>query len=110
MRWFAVACLALVCAARPAAAQAPVDEVLRLVPDDMSLCVVVQDLRGHAERFAKSPWAKLLDDILPADAKNLFKPEEFTKHLGISWRELRDEIVGDAVVFAFRHSGKPDDE
>src|SRR5262245_19136437 len=96
----------------------PAEEILRLVPDDMALCLVVQDLRGYSDKFQKSNWYQILNQSPLGSA--LFSSKEFgaiakfeaeiTKHLGVTWAQLRDEIFGDAVAFAFRHGTSNDDE
>jgi len=50
---------ALAAAVFPALARAaPRDELLRLVPDDVAFCLVVQDLRQHSQALAASPFAE----------------------------------------------------
>lgn len=98
-----------------ARAATPAEELLRLVPEDTGLCLVVQDLRGHlsalagsefARRFAASPLGKSL--AADAEFKKLADVETFLeKQLGVAWPDLRDNILGDAVVFAYR-PGPPD--
>jgi hypothetical protein len=89
---------------------APRDELLRLVPDDVAFCLVVQDLRGHARALEASPFARsfvtspLGTALLgSAEVKKLVEVDAFLKqHLGVGWAELRDDVVGEAVVLAFR--------
>ena len=86
------------------------EALLRLVPDDVALCLVVTDLRTQGDKLMKSPWVKALKDAPFAkalgDAPELLKLTEvrkqIQKHLQIDWNQLRDEILGDAVVFAYR--------
>jgi hypothetical protein len=101
-------------------ADSPRDALLRLVPDDVSLCLVVNDLRGHAQRLEAAPWFKRalaspLGKLVAASPewRQLSRTEdEIKRHLGISAPQLRDDILGDAVVLAYRHAppGKPDQE
>src|SRR5262245_16661108 len=93
----------------------PRDELLRLVPDDAGFCVIVRDLREQFDRLAKSPFAahfaaSPLGQAL-AKSPELQKLAEFDRHLNanlsLSWAQLRDEIVGDAVVLAYT-PGPPD--
>src|SRR5262249_43531897 len=103
----------------PCLAQTPsaAEEMLGLVPEDMSLCLLVQDLRDHADKFQKTPWAKLLKGpfaVAVMQSKE-FKPlakleEDLPRLLGVAWPQLRDEILGDALVFAYRHGAKPEEE
>jgi hypothetical protein len=112
--------LALAAALAGPALAGPTDELLRFVPDDVAFCVVVQDLRGHAARLAESPLAERfrasaagaalrqsreLEQLRAAEAR-------LRKHLGLGWAQLRDDILGDALVLAYRPGGpgKPDDE
>jgi hypothetical protein len=107
-------------AATPAWSAAPRDELLRLVPDDVAFCLVVQDLRGHVAALKESPFAKQFNASpvgkLIAASPELAKlrdVEQFLKqHLGTDWAQLRDDILGDAVVFAYRPGppGKPEEE
>src|ERR1700704_2666136 len=41
----------------PPSAAPPRDEILRLVPDDAGLCLLVQNLRDQFDRFHQSPFA-----------------------------------------------------
>lgn len=104
-------------AASPAA---PRDELLPLVPDDISLCLVVNNLREHTEALNKAPWlAKLKNTTL---GKELLQSPELDKLrkldqdlqliAKVGWQRVQNDILGDCVVFAFRHSnqGKPQDE
>ena len=44
----------------PAAFAGPRDDLLRLVPEDYTFCVVVQDLREHAKGGSDAPFLKRL--------------------------------------------------
>lgn len=105
---------------RPCAAADPRDEVLRLVPEDVGFCLLVQDLRGHAKAFLESPFLARLS-ASPLGARIAQAPEIVTlcqvranleRSLGITLAQLRDEVLGDAVVLAYRPGPvhKPDDE
>src|SRR5262249_31286519 len=106
--------------ASPLQAAAPRDELLRLVPDDVAFCVVVQDLRGRWSALSSSPFAAELRKSQAGQAlKNapesaqLAEVEKLLReHLGMGWAELRDEIFGDAIVLAYRPGppGKPEQE
>lgn len=103
-----------------ALAATPREELLRLVPDDVAFCVVLQDLRGHAtnfqkspflEQFSKSPLAKPLEES--KDLKRLLSLDEILeKKLGVNSTKLLEDIFGDAVVFAYRAGplGQPEAE
>jgi hypothetical protein len=93
----------------------PRDQALRLVPDDCGICVLVQNLRDHAQSLQQSPFAerlaassigKLFRDS--PEAKKLAELDKQLKEkLNITWTELRDDILGDAVVLAYT-PGPPD--
>ena len=104
----------------PLQAVSPRDELLRFVPDDVGFCVVLQDLRVHAAELAASPFIEQLR-ASPAGAalraskeiKQLDKVDKYLqKTLGVGWNQLRDDVLGDAVVFAYRPGppGKPEQE
>ncbi len=113
---------ALLALAAPVVATAatPRESVLRLVPDDVGFCLVVQNLREHSDTLMRSPFAtQFLTSPLgltlaaSAPAKKLSDLHEQLKlQLRTSWPQLRDEILGDIVVFAYRPppTGKPEDE
>ncbi len=104
----------------PTQAGTPRDDLLRLVPEDVGFCLVVQDLRGHSDAFIRSPFVKKLWESpigkAISDAPEQRKLAEFEAHiqqgLGVNWAQLRDDIFGDAVVFAYRpgRPGKEDQE
>lgn len=84
------------------------DGLLRLVPSDAALTLVVEDLRDHAREFFASPLAGELGR-LPA-VRSWFNSERFDgfvqakrqieRLLGGDAATLRDELLGDAVVLA----------
>lgn len=114
------AVLALLSWLPPTLAATPAEELLRLVPDDVGFCVVLQDLRGHTtallqsefvKRFRASPFA--LELAKDKEFQKLARVEEhLQKHLQVNWTQLRDEVFGDAVVFAYRPGppGKPEED
>jgi hypothetical protein len=114
----ALAALVFLVSGAPAQAPAPRDELLRLVPDDVALCLVVNDLRGQGDKLFQSAWLKHLKEspLLQAlgEAPELLQlaqvKEQLQKRLQITWPQLRDEILGDAMVFAYRAGppGKPE--
>lgn len=104
-------CLGFLLPAAPfAAAASPREELLRLVPQDVGFCLLVQDLREHSQAFLQSPFlAKLCGT--PLGAKLMQAPEaavlaqvkrNFEAALGLPLEQLRDEILGDAFVLAYR--------
>ncbi len=48
----------LIALALPAPASAPRDDLLRLVPEDVGFCLVLQDLRVHSDAILRSPFIK----------------------------------------------------
>jgi hypothetical protein len=108
--------------AQPGFAQptVPREDLLALVPPDVGFCVLISDLRGHAQRWGRSPWVQSLRQ-LPMVRAILDSPEtrqitaiegELKKRLNVDWPTLRDEILGDAVVIAYRPGppGQPEQE
>jgi hypothetical protein len=92
------------------ACAAPRDEALRLVPDDVGFCLVVQGLRDRAAALADSPFREEFDGSPLGQA--LYGSQEWAKlralgskvreDLKVDWPRLRDDIFGDALVFAYR--------
>jgi hypothetical protein len=117
---YRVAVLWLLAAAVSASAATPRDELLRYVPDDVGFCFILQDSRDQLKTLASSPFAEQLDKSPLGRALNgskeiqkLLDVEKQLKQLiGLSSDELRDDILGDAVVFAFRPAppGKAEQE
>ena len=112
-----VACLLV---ASAACATSPRDELLRLVPEDVGFCLVIEDLRSHGTAFLASPFFKQFR-ASPAAGKIVDSPETkklseidqfLERNLHITSIQLRDEIIGDALVLAYRPGppGKPQDE
>jgi hypothetical protein len=98
-----------------AGAESARDELLRMIPDDVGFCLVVEDLRGHAtqllespflQQFKKSPIGVLLSNDRDWQKLNAGR-EQVEALLEVEWTKLRDGIFGDAMVFAFR-PGPPD--
>jgi hypothetical protein len=98
-----------------APAATPREDLLQLVPNDVAFCAVVGDLREHARKLRNSPWVKALRES-PLGKKVAQSPEarklasletQVQKHLQVGLAELRDDIFGDAVVFAYK-PGPPD--
>jgi hypothetical protein len=104
------ALLALLIVVLPLRAATPREDLLRLVPEDVGFCVVLQDLRERSTTFLTSPFADALRGT-PVVQSVLRSPEmaqlqkldqSLSKNTGMNWPALRDNIFGDAVVFAFR--------
>ncbi|MFO0929541.1 MAG: hypothetical protein U0736_21355 [Gemmataceae bacterium] len=115
-----VALVALAAVLAPARAETPRDELLRYLPADVGFCLVVQDLRGRLGELTESPFAeRWRRSVL---GKELLASREWKqlrdltaaleKHLGVGWKQFRDDILGDAVVLAFRPGppGKPEED
>src|SRR5437879_6210071 len=98
----------------------PRDELLRLVPDDTGFCLVVQDLRDQLARLQRSPFAARFAaspfgrGVLGApEAKKLAELDrQLTTALNLTWAQLRDDVLGDAVVLAYTPGppGHPEQE
>jgi hypothetical protein len=91
-------------------AAAPADHLLKLVPRDVGLCLVVQDLRGHAHQFLASPFFEQLCHSplgevarkAPEARKIARAKAALEQALGTDLAQVRDEILGDAFVLAYR--------
>lgn len=113
-----LACLTCLACAAPAAAGHR-DQLLRLAPADAGFVLVVENLRENARSFLESPFAERLRGSpigaavrVSPDARKLEKAEDFCrKTVGVEWSQVRDDILGDAVVFAFRPGadGRPEE-
>jgi hypothetical protein len=110
--------LVLLAALAAPVAAAPRDDLLRLVPDDVGFCLLLQDLRGHADALKDSPfieqirssplgeWVRNTPELSQLDA---IEENTLRKKLGIDWTRLREDILGDALVLAYK-PGPPDKE
>ena len=91
-------------------ATSPTDQILRLVPGDMAFCLIVEDVAGHYQQLLSSPLRRRVAEQ-PAVQEWQARPE-FKKllairsvlpfHFGIALDQLRDDILGQSVVLAFR--------
>jgi hypothetical protein len=97
-----------------AVAATPDDELLRLVPSDANFVLLVKDLRGHSATLLDSPFARSfrgskLGQIVAA-MPELAQLESVRKQLetalGVEWSRIREDILGDAVVFCYQ-AGPP---
>ncbi len=101
-------------------AATPREELLRLVPDSVGFCFVVQDLRNYAANLQNSPFFEQLRQCSFAiKLRNSDKwkkleqlDSEMKEKLGFDSKRLRDDIFGDAVVLAYRPGspGQPQQE
>jgi hypothetical protein len=95
-------------------------DLLALVPDDFTVCVVLHDLRGHAARWEQSAWLKTFRQSVTGksflDSPEMRQLErwqgEMKKHLDLDGATLRDDILGDTLIFSYSPGpkNKPDDE
>ena len=86
----------------------PADALLRLVPADAAVVVTVEGLRDQANAFLNSRLAVDLQQL--PEVKEWFASEKFRQlqsaraHIetlvGVNITDLRDELLGDAVVMA----------
>ncbi len=105
------AALALLVAlnASPVRGGEAVDALVRLLPGEPALCVVIEDLRGHAEKVRDkhlvnalfdSPLAQLLPQGLHRET--LAEVERILQtHVQATLGEIVDDVLGDAVVLAY---------
>jgi hypothetical protein len=121
LRYFFLTVLAAGTVAAPAWAAAPRDELLRVVPEDVGVCLLIQDLRGHTAALQASPFAKKIEASVVGqmirtspEGQKLAEVEKVLKEtFKTDWGELRDEILGDAIVMAYRPGppgSKPEQE
>ena len=108
--------LVLLSSARPVAGAAeppaprPADALLRLVPPDVAVVVTVEGLRDQTSAFLKS---RLAGDLRRLPAVRAWLASEKYQHferaraqietlLGANLTDVRDELLGDAVILALR--------
>jgi hypothetical protein len=80
------------------------------VPEDVGFCLVIEDLRDHGRGLLESPFFKQFCTspvgsriIAAQETEKLSKVDKFLqKYLKINSATLRDEILGDALVVAYR--------
>lgn len=118
--WLLAVCACFLLPAVYCVAATPRDELLRLVPEDVGFCLVVQDLRGHVAALRDSPFLEQLRTsrfgVAFSGSPELVKlagmESVLKEHLQIDLARLRDEVLGDAIVFAYRPGppGKPEQE
>lgn len=88
----------------------PHQDLLRLVPEDMGFCLLIQDLREHVRSFLGSPFIKQAalsqfgKDLLASpeagqiQSLNSFLQEKFQ----ISMLGLTEDVLGTALVLAYK--------
>lgn len=110
--------LLIILAIAPLASAAPRDELLRLVPDDMAICAILQDVREHFKSdnplltsLARMPIIKTQLNS-PEFARFVEVQTKVLDELGLTKEQLVDDLIGDAFVFAFRPDpmGKQENE
>lgn len=97
------------------AAGRPADPLLALVPADVGLTLVVEDLRAEAKLLLDSPLAKefralpAVEAWMESGGRRRYQRAraQIEVALGTSLETFRDELLGDAVVLALRPA--PDD-
>ncbi len=102
----------------PAFAADPIAPLKPLVPPDAAVVFVVRNLGPQLKTLGESPMAAWLSTsplvkqfLDPKEAEKLAAVRDFvTAQLGVTADELRDDIFGEAVVFAFQPGdpGKPE--
>lgn len=94
----------------PVGAAPPAEPLLNHIPADAGFCVIVQNLREHSQNLSQSPFAEWFESsplsgrIIPeADRGKLRAFETILKtQFDLTFEQIRNEILGDAVVFAYR--------
>src|SRR5262245_2402406 len=120
LSWVVLSSLWSLCLCGESRSAPPRDELLRLVSSDAGFCVVMQDLRGHLARLERSSFAARLSASrfgqvfrdTPEFRKLATLDEHLFADLNVSWTQLRDDILGDAVVLAYTPGppGRPSEE
>ena len=90
-------------------AATPRDELLRVAPADTAIVVLVQNARTHYQHVSESPFLEWLPTTAigkqllgSSDLKQLHQSVGvIVNTLGLSPRELLDDVLGEAVLFAF---------
>jgi len=115
-------CLLLIahCPLPTALAATARDELLRLVPEDVGFCLVLEGIREHGIALANSPFVnQFRTSLLGARIRNAPETQKLTeldrflqRYLELDASQLRDDILGDALVLAYRPGppGKPEEE
>lgn len=112
LSWLVGSLLAFTSTTLPAQAEKdpPSRQLLGHVPDDVTFCVVLTDLRGHQKRLTSSPFIQdLKKDPVFAQLQQM-APEQVLKQvevvlrqkMGVSVQELVGDLLGTSVVLAFR--------
>lgn len=88
---------------------APRDELLQAVPDDFTFCIVVQNLRDHTQRNPSASLQRLLESPVLANLKSTVEGQravqsvkELLAELDVTPEQIRDDLLGDAIVVAYR--------
>jgi hypothetical protein len=87
----------------------PREDLLRSVPDDYTFCLVLQNLRDHAKQEASPAFKAILNSPLLQLLKNAPEAQQakqtvdtILKELDVTVEQLVNDILGDAVVIAYR--------
>ncbi|MFO0864738.1 MAG: DUF3352 domain-containing protein [Gemmataceae bacterium] len=98
----------------------PAPDLVDRVPEGFALCVTVQNLREHWQRWQNDAWlAKAAESPLGKailDAPEIRSLKKFEADLqaafDLNWGTVRDDLLGGQVIFAFKPSptGKQDEE
>ena len=81
--------------------------LLKLVPVDMAATLSITDLRGHVDEFMNSSLVKSFQELPTVKAwfdseagRKLSRSKiEIEKSLGMTLKAIRDDLLGDAIVF-----------
>ncbi len=84
-------------------------QLLSLLPDDFAVCVAMHDLRGQSASWQSSDWfttfrkSPLGKTLFEAPELKQFDrwQTDLKKHFDLDWPALRDDILGDNVLFVF---------
>ncbi len=102
----------------PVQAQDAVAALTDRLPDDFAFALLVRDLRGQVALTKQSAWFKAFRPtplgrvIFEAPELKQFDKlqQDLKQHFDLDWSTVRDEFLGDAVLFAYTPGSHPADD
>ena len=98
----------------------PPEELLRLAPEKSAFCLIVRDLRAHSAELEAGPWLQAFRQsrlgvtlaASPEATKLREVAGQVAQQLHMELLQIRDEVFGDAIVFAYENGppGHPEQE
>jgi hypothetical protein len=107
--WLALLPL-LFCGAGLVSAASPRGQLLRYVPDDTALCMLLEGMRERGNALALSPLVtKLSESPLGKNASGLEEvkkllalEKQVERFTGLSPQKLREDVLGDLLILAYK--------